>query len=289
MNYDLIAIDIDGTMIRPDKTLSPGNRDAIARALDAGLRVVPATGRGWRESVIALDQLGDVANRLDWGIFNTGACIAKIDGGESTDLAEFEPHLALELIEHMRPLPEAVLVYLDRHTTGLDYLVTGDGALTENTERWLTMNDLRYKQARQPTPNDLHGALRVGLVAQGERAFRVAEGVQRDFAERVDIHAFAGVPTADGEERVFIAEIFAKGVSKWRGISVLTDKWNIPAHRVAAIGDEINDLAMLEHAGLGIAMGNAVDQAKAAADIETKPNTEDGVAHAIDQILSGAW
>ena len=58
---------------------------------------------------------------------------------------------------------------------------------------------------------------------------------------------------------------------------------------MAVIGDEVNDLAMLEHAGLAVAMANAVDPAKALAHRHTLSNHEDGVAHAIRHMLDGSW
>ncbi|MEO0586176.1 MAG: HAD hydrolase family protein [Planctomycetota bacterium] len=289
MKYKLLAIDLDGTLLRTGGVVSDAHRSAVDRALDAGMLVVPATGRGWREAQIGLKNLGDTYDRLGLGIFNTGACVAHTTTGQSVDLADFEPHLCLELIEHLRPMPEAVLVHMDRHLAGVDYLVTGDGDLTDNTQCWLTQNDLRHKEIRNPCPEDLHHALRVGLVARGQRAFDVCSNVEQAFAGRISVHAFAGVPTAQGEAAVYIAEVFAAGVNKWRGVQYLMDQHGIAAEQVACIGDEINDLAMLQAAGCGIAMGNAVDQAKAAADRITLPNTQDGVAHAIDQLLDGSW
>ncbi|MEO0965774.1 MAG: HAD hydrolase family protein [Planctomycetota bacterium] len=289
MNYRLLAIDMDGTLLGPGGHVSPAVRQAVHRALDEGVFVVPATGRGWREAQIGLQKLDDAYHRLGLGIFNTGACIAHTTTGESVDLADFEPHLCLELIEHLRPMPEAVLVHMDRHLTGVDYLVTGDGDLTDNTTRWLEQNDLRHTVNRHPTPDDLHHALRVGLVARGQRAFDVCKNVDDVFAGKISVHAFAGVPTAQGEEAVYIAEVFAADVNKWRGIAFLMDQHGIAAAEVACIGDEINDLAMLEAAGCGIAMANAVDRAKAAADRHTLSNQEDGVAHAINMLLSGQW
>lgn len=284
----LIAIDLDGTLLRPGGKISPAVRQAVQRALDAGVHVIPATGRGWREATIALHGLDDVFDRLDLGVFNTGACVADVSTGESVCLADFEPTLALELVDAMRAMPEAVLVYMDRSKTGIDYLVTGDGDLTENTQRWLSQNDMRFRENRHPSPEDLRHALRVGMVAVGDRAFHVAERVQNDFQDRVSIHAFAGVPTADDEAKVYIAEIFAAGVDKWRGVSWVASELGIDRADVAAMGDEINDIALLREAGLGIAMGNAVDPLKQVADVVLdQTNEQDGVAHAIDRLLAG--
>lgn len=285
MKYRLIALDLDGTLLGPDHRVSDENLAAIAEAQDAGVLVVPCTGRGWRESTNALD---DVPG-LSLGVFNTGAVVVEMDSGRAVDLADFEPHLALELIEFMRDLPQAVLVFQEHGRTGYDFMVTGDGAVTENTQRWFEMNDLRVQENRRPTADDLRHSLRVGVVATGRSAFDVEERLIKRFGDRVSLHCFAGVPTAQVEDAVFIVEVFAKGVNKWRGLAWIAEQHGIKHDQVATLGDEINDLAMLEHAGLGIAMENAVDRATAAANRVTRSNADHGVAHAIRQMLDGNW
>ncbi len=280
MKYRLMGIDLDGTLLQPDRTVSRADLEAIQRAQEAGCVVVPATGRGWREAAGPLEPV----EGLTLGVFNTGACVATVATGESIKLSCFEPHVVLELIEFLRPMPCAVLVYLDRHDSGYDYLVTGDGPVTENTQAWFDRAQLRVTENRHPTAEDLHHALRVGLVAEGDAAFTVEAEVVAQFGERIEVHAFAGVPVGEGATQVYIAEVFARGVNKWRGLSWIAAKHGIDASLVAAIGDEINDLAMLEHAGLGIAMRSGVERAKAAADVEAG-----SVAEAIDHMLCGRW
>ncbi|MEM6458355.1 MAG: HAD-IIB family hydrolase [Planctomycetota bacterium] len=285
MKYDLLALDLDGTLLGPDHRVSAANRTAIADALDAGVTVVPCTGRGWRES---LNALGDVPG-LELGVFNTGSAVVEMDSGAAVDIADFEPHVALELVEFLRDLPEAVLVFQEHTRTGRDFLVTGDGAVTANTRRWFTMNRLLVEEVRHPTCEDLRHSLRVGVVAAGRHAFDIEARLIETFADRVDLHCFAGVPTADKEDAVFIVEVFARGVDKWRGLSWIAAQRGIPPERVACVGDEINDLAMLQNAGLGVAMANAVERAKSAADRETLGHDQDGVAHAIRRMLEGDW
>lgn len=285
MKYRLIALDLDGTLLGPDHLVSAENRAAIADAQDAGVLVVPCTGRGWRESTHALR---DVPN-LSLGVFNTGAVVVEMNSGRAVDLADFEPYLALELVEFLRDLPQAVLVFQEYGLTGYDFLVTGDGAVTENTQRWFTMNDLSVQENRRPTADDLRHSLRVGVVATGSAAFDIEQRLIEHFGDRVSLHCFAGVPTAQVEEAVFIVEVFARGVNKWRGLAWIADRHGITHDQVATIGDEINDLAMLEHAGLGVAMENAVDRATAVANRVTLDHANHGVAHAIRQMLDGKW
>jgi hydroxymethylpyrimidine pyrophosphatase-like HAD family hydrolase len=285
MKYRLIALDLDGTLLRPDQTVGPADVAAIAEAQAAGVRVVPCTGRGWRESAGVLAAVPG----LEYGVFNTGAVVVEMADGTAVDLADFEPHLVLELVEFMSDLPDAVLVYQEFGRAGCDYLVCGRGQLSANTRRWFEMNGLRTKEIARPTLDDLHHSLRVGMVAVGQQAFHIERRVTEAFGERVSLHCFAGVPTADKEETVYIVEVFAAGVDKWRGLRWLAEQHGIADHEVAAVGDEINDLAMLRHAGLGVAMGNAVPAAVEAADRQTRHQRDGGVAYAIRQMLAGDW
>ena len=227
MPYRLLAIDLDGTLLSPDLTVSPANAAAVADAQAAGVLVVPCTGRGWRESTAVLAGVPDLAV----GVFNSGAAVVDMTTGTALELAAFEPHVVLDLIEHLRSLPEAVLVYQDRGRTGRDYLVTGDGKPHANTRRWFAMNRLAVEMIRHPTVDDLHHALRVGLVARGDRAFAVERDITEHFGKVTDVHAFAGVPTAAAEDRVYIAEVFAKGVTKWRGLRYLMQQQGITPTR----------------------------------------------------------
>ena len=84
-------------------------------------------------------------------------------------------------------------------------------------------------------------------------------------------------------------ELFHLSANKWESVRVLAEGWKIPPARICAIGDQVNDVSMIEQAGLGIAMGNAIEPVRKAAKRHTKRNDEDGVAHAIEQVLGGHW
>lgn len=91
------------------------------------------------------------------------------------------------------------------------------------------------------------------------------------------------------DDSIHILEVFDRQVSKWTAIEWLARSRAIDPARVAAIGDEINDLAMIKGAGLGVAMSNAIPAVREAAARIAPSNEEDGVASAIDRILSGDW
>ena len=289
MRCRLLALDLDGTLLRPDGTVSDANLDAVRRAHDAGILVVPCTGRAWREARDVTEQLP----MLDIGVFVTGAAVCRLSDGEALDLAVIEPHLAERLVAHLAPLPEAVLVFQDAGATGCDYLVTGSGQLSGNTEWWFGHTGAIAHFQSEVTADDLHHTLRVGVVTDAERMVEIEASVKEAFGDEVFCHSFAAVsgPASAPERRemIHVLEVFGTGTDKWRGLSYLAAEHEIAAQEVVAIGDEINDLAMVEQAGCGIAMANAVDPVKAAADQMTAANTEDGVARAIDKVLDGTW
>lgn len=285
MRYRMIGIDMDGTLLNGGGVISAKNIEAVRKAHDAGVLIVPCTGRGWCEAHQALKPL----DFIKLGVFVTGAAICHIDSGESLDLAMLEPHLAYRLVESMRDLPEAVLVFRDRWMTGHDYLVTGNGELTSNTRWWFNHIGAVVHEQKHVTAEDLHDSMRVGLVATRLRMEEIMPHVKSAFADEILIHHFCGVQMPDLDQSVHVLEAFAAGVDKWRGLQWIAAERNIADDEIAVIGDEINDISMLSKAGCGIAMANAIDAAKQAARYETKRNDEDGVALAIERLMSGVW
>ena len=285
MNYRLLAIDLDGTLLCPEGRVSEENLAAIAKAQAAGLAVVPCTGRGWREAHHALQHVPN----LDLGIFVTGAAITDVPTGKTQHFTAMDPQVVAELIELLQDEPDAVLAYREPNRVGHEYLITGNGQVTPNSQWWFGVTGAVLHENRNISADELHHTLRVGMVAPGSRMPDILSRVNEQFTGRVQAHAFAAVQAPDPEEAIHIIEIFAPGVDKWHGLSWVADQMGIESDQVAVIGDEINDIAMLQAAGCAIAMENAADAAKQHAAYVTKPNHDHGVAHAIDQILHGHW
>ncbi len=285
MKYRMLGIDIDGTLLNRAGDLSVQNIDAVARAIDAGLLVVPCTGRAWRESRLILAQLP----RIEMGVFVGGAAVSRIDDGATIDLAVIEPALAMRVVEHLADFPEAVLVYQDLSRAGCDYLVTGRGHLTDNTRWWFEVTEAIVRECRDPTLDDLHHTMRVGLVAHGIRVRPLEAVLTEALPGKVLVHSFEAVQAPNPAEDVHILEVFAAGVDKWRGLQWIAQQHGIATHEIAVIGDEINDIAMIRAAGCGIAMGNAIDLIKREADHVTLTCEHSGAAYAINKIISGEW
>lgn len=285
MRYRLIAIDLDGTLLCPEGEVSEENRTALHQAHEAGAMIIPCTGRGWRESLRVLPSVPDV----EVGIFNTGAIVCGLRDGQTHNRAVFDVSTAEQVIDLLSEGDEAVLVYLDPHATGLEYIVTGKGEPTENTRWWFENNGLRWQRQRHMDPGLLEHAIRVGAMAYRDRADAIGERVGEVLPGRTEYHAFEAVQEPGDTEPLFILECFAQGVSKWRGIEWVARQHGIDATEIAVIGDQINDVPMFEQAGCAVAMGNAIPLIKESAHYHTLNNDEHGVAHAIEKMLDGAW
>jgi 5-amino-6-(5-phospho-D-ribitylamino)uracil phosphatase len=290
MKYRLIAIDLDGTLLDPHGRISRQNLDAVAKARDTGALIVPCTGRSWAEARGPIAQLKDAGrDDHDTGIFVGGAIVTRLTDGSTINSADMDGTLAVDLVEHLYHGPEAILVFRDANRAKHDYLITGHGKLSANSRWWFEHTDVRIHIQNPITPDHLTHTLRIGVVTTTKRMHVIAASLKPRFDGRITFQSFAGVQKPEDPDSMHVLEIFAPGVDKWRGIKHLAETHNIPVNQIAAIGDEINDVAMLKNAGLSVAMANAVPESKAVAKQHTLSNHEHGVAHALNKILAGEW
>jgi len=285
MKYRMIGIDLDGTLLKTGGQPCEAGLEAIARAQERGVLVVPCTGRAWRESLSVLE----VFPNPDLGVFATGAAICELKTGRSLDVAVIEPHLAAELVWRLQDLPESVLVLRDRNVVGHDYLITGRGILTDNTQWWFAKTGMTVHFQAPVTADDLHHTLRVGVVGQRDRVYEMETLLRPQMGDRVVVQHFDAIASPVVEQSVSILELFAGGVDKWHGLKLIAERRDIDPSEIAFIGDEINDVPALEGAACGIAMGNAVSASVKACDRQTQSNNEEGVARAIEKLLAGHW
>lgn len=286
MRYRLLGIDLDGTLFDSTGRLPRANIEAIRRAEAAGMVVALCTGRGWKESrsaVEALEHRGPL-------VLANGALISEPDTGRTLHRAVIEPHLSRPVVDHLAAMDEAVLILLDPAESERDYLVVQPQNLTDNTRWWFEYVGATWREVERATEEDLHHAVRVGIVGPASRMPGVQSSLERRFGEQVFVQHFMAVASsaADGEA-IHVLEVFAPGVNKWAALRMVAEDHGIAASAVAAVGDHINDVEMIRGAGCGIAMANAVDAVHAVADRRTASNDEAGVAAAIDRLLGGTW
>ncbi len=298
--YDLIAVDLDGTLFGPDGKVSSGNAKAVAAAREAGIEVVICTGRSMVESMTAIRAID--ADKPAMGraiapmVCAGGAVVSDAASGRTLHRWPMDASLVRRLCAHFAEMRRAPLILKDRDAAGFDYLVVNSGPIETPSQWWFDVMDVEVKFiddiAHDPHPEH---TVRVGFAATTTVMHELARGVHAAFGRETLTQHFAAVlgvsksPHGVKDDGIQILEVFDRQVSKWTAVHRLAQEQGIPRERVAAIGDEVNDVAMIEGAGLGIAMANAVPAAKKAARIETRSYAEDGVAWAIERIVRGEW
>ena len=166
MKYRMIALDLDGTLLDGGGVASASNLDAIARARAAGALVVPCTGRGWRESCGALRELTnglaipvpagqkpEIAGAP--GVFACGSSVNDLGTGKALHTMGIAADLALELVRFLADMPDSVLVFGDLERAGYNYLVTGSGVLSPNTQWWFEATEVTVRYQKMVELTDL--------------------------------------------------------------------------------------------------------------------------------------
>lgn len=259
MKYKLIALDVDGTLLTDDQKLTENTCQSIREANNAGARIVLCTGRSPVNAIPVFRKLG-LEGVL---ITQNGAVIVETTGPELVHQYTFNITDAAPIVEYCREssLHFDTCTALDIYTERMDDRAT---AMYEKYALFPTsVEDVLTLE---------HPVVKFTLF--GSRA-------QMDQAERVltktDMPANIQLLRSDDE----CIDVVAAGVSKGTALKRLAAHWNIHPSEIIAMGNYFNDVEMLRFAGLGIAMDNAPELVKLAADAVTLSNNEEGVHEAI--------
>jgi Cof subfamily protein (haloacid dehalogenase superfamily) len=264
----LIATDLDGTLLDHEKQITPRTVAAVQAVVAAGIEFVLVTARPPRTVAQLAEQLGGRIAAL----CGNGTILAEFDAGEQTGLTfihSFEVADAIAIVEQLRPVFAEAGFAME---TGLEvYFETGFGLGSVGDGRRVLTDNLTSIAPQMPT------IIKV-LVRSAQRTaddmVALANGALTVAAE---------VSHSGGRG---LLEIAPPSASKASALAWLCERRGVAASEVAAFGDMPNDLPMLRWAGLGYAMANAHDEVLAAADHVVGHHAEDGVALALEALLS---
>ncbi|MFB0847488.1 Cof-type HAD-IIB family hydrolase [Paenibacillus oleatilyticus] len=259
MNYRIIALDVDGTLLNDDYEVTDKTVEALRTAHEAGARIVLCTGRGPANAIPVLERLG-LTGVL---ITHNGAATVETPGPKLLHQFGFEVQTIAELIRYCREQK----VHFDVNTA-LDMYVEKVG------EREAAMYE-KYMVSPERVEDVLSMTVPlVKLTMFGSE--EEMDAVERDLA-RVSlppsVHAL--------RSGVHFVDVMSKEVSKGRALQALAAQWEIAPEQIVAVGNYYNDIDMIRFAGLGIAMDNSPDAVKEAADAVTLSNNDDGVYEAL--------
>jgi 5-amino-6-(5-phospho-D-ribitylamino)uracil phosphatase len=274
--YRMIAIDLDGTLLGPDGTVSPRSKAAVRRALDAGLLVCFATGRNWTESQTIFEAVA----HYDTAVFVGGAMVIDTKAQRTLHRMGMEPQLAREVCAVIESLGHAALALQDTHQAGVDYLGSADQELNEATRQWMQVTTAKIRLVHGLAQHPHEHTIRVGLAAARAEVQRIELILKERFGERILCQSLF-VPAYAVE----VLEVFDPAVNKWEGVLHVARRHGVAAEQIVAIGDDVNDVPMIANAGLGVAMGNAKPEVQAVARRVVKSNREDGLAEFLEELV----
>ncbi len=260
---DLIALDLDGTLLAPDETISTRNRTAVKAALGAGIRVVLVTGRGVDMPIRVSKELG-----LNLPVICCHGALTKDFGANRT----------LESIPVPLQYAKPMIEFAERE--GLSVAVYVDEAFYRREGSEIVMDDMRG-------PGWYEAASLVDVLSSAPTFIRFLgeASVQRMLRQ------FGDLPLSFRHESWFDfieCAVLNRDASKKNALARLAADFGVPAERVLAIGDSRNDVPMLRWAGAGVAMGNALPEVREAVRYVTAGNDADGVALAIERFALAA-
>ena len=264
--YKLIAVDMDGTLLREDKTISDRTKKAIKKAVAKGVKVVLASGRPIAGLERYLKEL-DLLNDDDYVMSFNGSLIqnAKTREVVSKNVLKGKDFKALYQM--------AQEVGVNIHAFTKQGLVTPK--MSEYTGVESEINQIPVHIIDMNEIDDEEDVVKVMMVDPQPVLDAAIKKLPASIYE-----AYTVVKSAP-----FFLEFLNKASSKGTGVKALIDHLGIKQEEVICIGDAGNDLDMIQFAGLGVAMGNAFAEVKEAADYITKGNEEDGVAHVIEKFI----
>lgn len=267
----LIAVDLDGTLLNKDHRISEQNKNALIHAMEQGHIVVIATGRPSRASMQYYRELKLKTPMVN---FNGALIHHPTDSRWKTTHSPLQHDTALKIVDACYELdvPNIMAevqdsVFIDRYDE--NFVSFFQALEAEDTQSTLTIGSLRKKLTEDPTSL---------LIAPTEQQVELLQNeLNKSHAELVEHRNWAAPWN--------IIEIVRKGIHKAVGLKKISNYFGIPQERIIAFGDEDNDLEMIDYAGVGVAMGNAIDELKNIAKHITDTNENSGVASFLTEYL----
>lgn len=261
----LVCVDLDGTLLKNDKTISEKTISAAKQAAERGIEIVPVTGRPLSGLPQAVKRLPGVR----YAVTSNGACITELRSGRKIYSAPLPNRKSVEI---MHLLNEKGCLY-EAFADDVGYI---ESALMEK---------YRQKFTGTPVGDYIFGSRKLvpDICALFESEKKCADEIFINLPCEEERNLLASYLSSDSSldfcllEKNFL-EVLNCGTNKGRALGFLCSYFNVKKENTAAFGDNENDLPLLEAAGMSVAMGNASEKVKNLAKAVTETNENDGVA-----------
>ena len=244
----MIVTDLDGTLLREDKTISERSLSALKQCRSSGIRVVYATGRGDSSKILAPSELFDGFVRMNGATAYIG------------DERVYSKLIPIETVRSLLIAADNAGFLVAAECNGWHY------ANFNVAEKWPWIPQFEFADFST-------------LDIYAEKLFAVAE--TPEVPELIKKHLSDGLYLSVSRDG--LAMVMHEDAVKSKAVAALAECWDIKQCDITGFGDDINDIDLLEYCGTGVAMGNALDEVMAAADHVCDTNDRDGVAKWLEE------
>lgn len=262
----LLAVDMDGTCLNSKGVMAPETLQALKKAAQSGVIVVPTTGRNINCLPVPLKN----QSFYRYIISSNGALVADIENDEEIFKSYIDSKTGVAILKKLRAYLIFIAAHIDR-----DYYVQGK-AVYKGVKHFLKDDADKLITVRSMIKTIRHS----GRHVEEFQLFYFGERYRKIIAK-----AIAPYPDVCVAHSKNYAEIYNKNGSKGTALQALAKHLGIDMKDVACIGDEENDISMFKVAGMPLSMGNAIDKIKALTENVLPTNDENGVAYAIENYI----
>jgi len=265
----MVALDIDGTLVDPQGKITPRTAATVKKVKDMGVKVVLATGRRF---ISCRDIIKDLEIELPV-ITHNGALVFSSCGEEVFSSRPLDPKWLPGIVSEMDEMA------IDYYLHSMDHILLCREPLMEWGTKHLEANEGLVERFDFPCfpERPFHRVMAVGTRGRIRGFLHKSRESNNGFCR--SIHFRSEYHDMD------IIEFLHPGATKASGLKFVAESLDIEAEDVIAIGDETNDLEMVEWAGMGVAMGNGVPALKESADVVCGSNQEEGLADLLEEIF----
>ena len=264
VSYKLIALDLDGTLLNEKNEYTSTSRNIIKKLTKTGIKVVIATGRMLVSALPFVNNL-----ELEGPVITyNGAYIKDVKQDQVLYHKPIDYEVALQIIKDCQQLDLHLNLYQNDRLYVEENNDFSRGYEISNGVEAEEVGPLHNFIEKPPTKLLI-------IEEERERHQYYLKYFQEKYGEQLEI----------AESESHYIQFMNQGVSKGQALSYLSDYFSIPRTEIMAVGDSSNDLSMLSWAGLGVAMGNASEQAKQESDKIAPSRGEDGVTQVIKEFF----
>lgn len=268
MNIKLVAIDVDATLLNSSNELTKYTIDVLKEAIAQGIKIVITSGRPLLGTEAYYKKLG-IDHRDDQYAINYNGATIRTTSGKMIA----ETPLSIQDYKDLYELSTKIGIKV--HAETADYIYTPYLSVPKYTKFEAKLTNTKTRHVRMQDLKKSDVIAKVMFVDEPEIIEKAKKELPSWVYERFNV-----VPSSP-----IYLEFIDKHVSKGNAVKTLANKLSIDISQVMAIGDQGNDLSMIEAAGMGVAMGNGIDAVKSAAQFVTGTNDDNGAAFAVKKFV----